>query len=1715
MIQQLSVKDFWKSPWILRPKISVLGTVILLCCMLTGLPVLAQQHTVSGFSPSAGYAGETITISGTNFSSITGVSLGGVAAASYSVVSPTKITAVIAAGASTGPVSVTKSGVSTATVNASSNLNYLSLPTVTSIVTDHGGFWNTNTTVNNAVYPDSAHNLLSFTYGGITYSTGLKDNTLVNGGVSYTPGNWKALPAILSGNTSGASLFIATGAKMDGNLYNGLYTHPAIKDLTIQSVLSDGLGGLNLGSGYTNLPATATSSFNIYNVVPGKITDNEPDILVTQIADPPSGTIDIYQFVDASNNPVGNSIAQDLSKVPPLGTWYLDLFSVPAGVPVGTAKPSAVSSSMTTRNIRLVAYRLSDFGITASNYTQIKQFKITPSGTSDVAFVAYNANAINVPPSITQNTTATSSVICASGGNAYLAVTAISAAGGTLSYSWEVSTDNGNSWYAISDNSTYSGSATDALSITNATSGRQYRATVTESISNYSSKSSVFTITTAAGSALGGTLNPTATVSNCLNATTGTTSLSVSPTGGTGSYSYQWLSSATSGGTYTAIPGAIYSSYSFPLSTAGTTYYKVQVLSGCYSNTSSASAVTLSGESITGVTNGVVCAPGSVTLGAAATGGTINWYATNNSGTVLQTGNSYSPTVSASTTYFVSVTSGGCTSARVPVTATVANNITIDSSNTRITYATDVCSGSASNVVVATTALANGTYTVTYDVSGANTITNGTATMTVSGGNGSFSTAALNNVGSNLLKIVSVTLNSCTVTASNANSYPVVVNSGAPDASNFSISVGNGCSNANATATISSTTLASGNYTVNYYVTGDNSVAVTSAPVVFTAGNPGTGTFQLPLLGNAGSNNTLTITTLALTSSPACAATLNQSSNSFTNSILPVVDAGSPRTMCASAVSITLGPGADASNYDALTWSTSDGTGSFSNNTTADALTTAAYTPSAADISAGSRLLTLTATGSTGCANVAQTVSLTIKSGYIWYGTTSSNWNTASNWQCNDVPTPGANVTIVASPPHQPQIQNDVEVGNIVFGSNSYVDLNGSEFKISGAITGTPTFKSTSTSSLVFSGTNNATYYFASGSGNNNIGNLTVNASGVTITQGADTMIVHGTVSVTAGVLNLSAKNVRLKSVAAYTARIARITGAIVNGSNLTVERFVPAKPGRRWSSMACPVNALLSTSWQQDIHITGPGTGGTACNSYATNMQPGTYTNGFDATQTNANSFYYYANNSWVAIPNTNSTNLAPGVGYYVNVRGDRNTYGCQLLQYTNSQTGGVPTYDATVKATGALTKGNVTVNATNTGYWFLGNPYPCEIDFNSFYAENSANISQMYWLYDPANISGNYMTWDGTNYAGAAAGYTNHELIASGQGFFVNITTTGSLTFRESHKSSTYQSGGFKTTTSNDKIRINIYKAGDTLKQDDALVVFDRDSLSANTALTAFDAKTLNAGDVWVATMKGADKLAIQKRYESYAHDTVDVFAYVANAGNYSFDFTDISLAGTVYLQDNLTNTMQDLAVNPQYAFSVAAAGNVQNRFRLLFDNNSPLAREEVVLTGYSHDARAHLNWHPATPGNYTRYSVQSSDDGTVFQSIETIAAHNEQADNQYYYTDATELTGKTRFYRVKAIRPDGSAAYSHVLALGINTAPVAAFRMYPNPVSDELHVSFSGDVGHGYIRIISSSGVQLVQVAHSGADLSINTKQLPRGAYIVEVTGDGFRQTQPLIK
>ena len=165
---------------------------------------------------------------------------------------------------------------------------------------------------------------------------------------------------------------------------------------------------------------------------------------------------------------------------------------------------------------------------------------------------------------------------------------------------------------------------------------------------------------------------------------------------------------------------------------------------------------------ITETVPGYNCGAGSVTLGATATGGTINWYSASSGGGSLATGPTYTTSsISVNTPYYVDATNGGCTSSsRTEVMAYIQ---TLPSQPSVIAGNTSVCEGSSENYSV--TNVSGVTYNWSFPTGWSQTAggTSNSVTVTVGSGTGNVSVTPSNICGDGTARTLAVSLGSVPV----------------------------------------------------------------------------------------------------------------------------------------------------------------------------------------------------------------------------------------------------------------------------------------------------------------------------------------------------------------------------------------------------------------------------------------------------------------------------------------------------------------------------------------------------------------------------------------------------------------------------------------------------------------------------------------------------------------------------------------------------------------------------------------------------------------------------------------------------------------------------------------------------------------------------------------------------------------------------------------
>ncbi len=229
-------------------------------------------------------------------------------------------------------------------------------------------------------------------------------------------------------------------------------------------------------------------------------------------------------------------------------------------------------------------------------------------------------------------------------------------------------------------------------------------------------------------------------------------------------------------------------------------------------------------------------------------------------------------------------------------------------------------------------------------------------TYTITGGNTETATVKWSVSGNQIIRIRYSKLG-CLSTSIN---YPVTVIPPPTSAAGAPLST---CSNsvafnisASATATNYSSVLWTSSGTAGTLTNANtlNSCTYTPSAADILAGNV---TLTLTATGNSPCGNAISNKTLTIISVPTAAA-------------------GAALPICSNSVAFNISATASATNYTGVTWSSSGSAGTLTN---ANTLNSCTYTPSAADITAGSVTLTLTVTPISPCVgNVTSSKTLTI-----------------------------------------------------------------------------------------------------------------------------------------------------------------------------------------------------------------------------------------------------------------------------------------------------------------------------------------------------------------------------------------------------------------------------------------------------------------------------------------------------------------------------------------------------------------------------------------------------------------------------------------------------------------------------------------------------------------------------------------------------------------
>ncbi len=156
---------------------------------------------------------------------------------------------------------------------------------------------------------------------------------------------------------------------------------------------------------------------------------------------------------------------------------------------------------------------------------------------------------------------------------------------------------------------------------------------------------------------------------------------------------------------------------------------------------------------------------------------------------------------------------------------------------------------------------------------------------------------------------------------------------------------------------------------------------------------------------------------------------------------------------------------------------------------------------------------------------------------------------------------------------------------------------------------------------------------------------------------------------------------------------------------------------------------------------------------------------------------------------------------------------------------------------------------------------------------------------------------------------------------------------------------------------------------------------------------------------------------------------------------------------------------------------------------------------------------NWITANEVNVSHYNVQRSIDGRNFENIGKVYAKNTSY-NEYTFNEllaTSYLSFSTLYYRIESVDLDGQISYSETRSIDLKIEN-NEIRIYPNPAKDVVTIECKGAKE---LLMIDYLGRIVYRSTVDSQPLTVNTKQLPKGLYLVQViTSKGEVKTSKLI-
>ncbi len=163
-------------------------------------------------------------------------------------------------------------------------------------------------------------------------------------------------------------------------------------------------------------------------------------------------------------------------------------------------------------------------------------------------------------------------------------------------------------------------------------------------------------------------------------------------------------------------------------------------------------------------------------------------------------------------------------------------------------------------------------------------------------------------------------------------------------------------------------------------------------------------------------------------------------------------------------------------------------------------------------------------------------------------------------------------------------------------------------------------------------------------------------------------------------------------------------------------------------------------------------------------------------------------------------------------------------------------------------------------------------------------------------------------------------------------------------------------------------------------------------------------------------------------------------------------------------------------------------------------------ILLSSFSVQrigSNVNTNWQTQQEINSKNFEVQRAYDNSSYKTIATIPAHgNSSTIQSYSFTDNSNNSLNTSFYRIKFVDIDGSFSYTDIKSIkgyGVKSGAV----IFPNPSFGNAKISITDTSEPTIVQLFDNNGRMVKTVTITNTNV-VELNELGQGSYIVKTIG-----------